>query len=536
MKQLLFSNIKNALKTIGLAVAITAIGASGSGLLQASQVEAEAATQSSLQSTLDGILADPRLEGAQVGVVVRDAETGNALYDRNSKGLLIPASNNKLYSSAAALEVLGPNHSFKTSVTYDGKRVGSMVTGNLYLKGTGDPTMQASDYDALAQAVAAKGVKQVMGNLVADDSYFDKTRLGYNWGWDSNPYYYQPEISALTVAANNDFDISALVVRVAPNAAAGKPAAISTLPATNFVTFRNETTTGPAGSQNTLQVQRELGVNTIVVTGNIPIDATPAHVISTVSDPTGYAASIFRDALNRHGVKILGKTVQATMPAETMSVAERTSMPLSELLTPYLKLSNNGIAEILVKAMGQKTKGQGTWSAGLAAETDALKSKLGVNVSKLQFVDGSGLSNVNFTTPEQTTNLLRAARGKSWFQTWYNALPAAGQPDRLVGGTLRSRMQNTPAAGNVHAKTGSLDNVSALSGYVTTADQQKLVFSVMTNNYIKSSTKPLEDAIAIALASYSQNGTTSNTFSKPNTRMADQKDNGLECSWTPEGC
>jgi D-alanyl-D-alanine carboxypeptidase/D-alanyl-D-alanine-endopeptidase (penicillin-binding protein 4) len=519
------------------------------GLLLASSVPvftAHASTPTaldSLQSTINSVLADSRLDGAQAGVLVRSAKDNSTLYSRNPDTRLIPGSNAKLYSSTAALAKLGGDYKFNTTVATTGSQVGPIVQGDLYLKGTGDPTMQEADYDKLAAQVAAKGITIVQGHLVADDTFFDSRRLGNNWAWDNNPFSYQPEISALTVAADSDYDIGSLTMITKPTTV-GKPAAITTDPATNYVKIQNETTTGAAGSGNTISVERENGVNTIVVSGSIPAGSQPEEDLSTVTDPTGYAASIFRDALQRHGVSVLGATTRGALPANNHPVTVRASLPLSQLYTPFLKLSNNGIAENLVKTMGALANGQGSWDNGLPVELAYDQSQLGVDTSKIAVVDGSGLSNLDFITPQQTTNLLLAAQKQAWFNTWYNALPIAGNSDPLVGGTLASRMVGTKAANNVHAKTGSLTGVSALSGYVTDADGEQLVFSIMENNYIHGSVKPIEDAIAVDLANFSRSSgvspsvkaqipsfTSTTTAGKAAATVDD-----LECSWTKAGC
>jgi D-alanyl-D-alanine carboxypeptidase/D-alanyl-D-alanine-endopeptidase (penicillin-binding protein 4) len=221
-------------------------------------------------------------------------------------------------------------------------------------------------------------------------------------------------------------------------------------------------------------------------------------------------------------------------------VTTRRSIPLSQLLTPFLKLSNNAHAEILVKAMGEKTQGVGSWDAGLPSVLN-VASQLGVDTSAVQIVDGSGLSNLDFIPARQTTNLLIGAQKEPFFQTWFNALPIACESDPLVGGTLASRMCGTPAAGNVHAKTGTLTGASALSGYVTDADGERLVFSVMENNYLSAAPKDLENAIAIDLAEFSRTAgvpaSHAATARPTTTRPAlDPRGHAVECSWTRSGC
>nr|BFE83018.1 hypothetical protein GCM10020093_056190 [Planobispora longispora] len=200
-------------------------------------------------------------------------------------------------------------------------------------------------------------------------------------------------------------------------------------------------------------------------------------------------------------MRVLGRTARGAAPSGAATVAERRSMPLGELLVPFMKLSNNMHAEILTKSIGREVSGAGTWSAGLAAITSFAQAN---RMPTLRMRDGSGLSRVDGLTPGGVTGMLLALRSQPWFDTWYGSLPVAGEADRMVGGTLRSRMRGTPAAGNVRAKTGSLTGVTSLSGYVTGADGEPLVFSIMINQYLSASPKDVEDKIAIRLARFSR--------------------------------
>lgn len=475
-----------------------------------------------LATDLDTILSSPALAGADVALVVRTVD-GQTVYSHASDRRRQPASNEKLITSAAALDVLGPDYRFATTVQAAGRRHGPVLDGDLYLKGTGDPTMLAADYDALAAQVAGAGITFVRGGLAADDTWFDDVRLGSSWAWDDEPFYYNAQISALTAAPDTDYDAGSIIVKVAPGA--NGRAVVTTEPPTDYVTVANTAVTGPAGSANTISVDRVHGGNTITVTGSIPTGGATTSEWMAVWDPTGYAAALFRAALGRHGVRVLGPTTRAATPAKATPVASRQSMPLRELLTPFLKLSNNMHAEILTKAMGRKTRDQGTWGAGLAAIADRLPS-FGIDPARLSLQDGSGLSRMDQVSPDQLATLLGAARGRPWFPVWYDALPIAGQADRMVGGTLRSRMRNTPAAGNVHAKTGSLTGVSSLSGYVTTANGQQWVFSMVTNNAIGVNLKGLEDTVAVRLA---QEGSGARTVTPARTEQRNASE--LECSW-----
>ncbi|WP_088316960.1 D-alanyl-D-alanine carboxypeptidase/D-alanyl-D-alanine-endopeptidase [Kineosporia sp. R_H_3] len=459
-----------------------------------------AAQIAGLATTIDGILADGRLAGSQKRVVVKDAVTGEVLYNRNGTLRGNPASNEKLFTSAAAMDLLGPAFRFTTSVSRTGTVAGGRLTGNLYLRGTGDPTTLASDYDRLAGAVAAAGITSVSGFLGVDDTAFDAVRLGPAWSWDNEPYAYSAQVSALTIAPDTDYDAGAVAVTVRPAARGSRPT-VSFVPASTRYTVVNRATTGAAGSGRTLRVVRAHGSNRFVVTGSVPAGGVASRRLLSVWDPSYVAADVFRAALAKRGIRFSAAPVlrRATTPTTATRIATDSSVTLATLLTKFLKLSNNGHAEVLVKAIGRKRAGAGTWAAGTSAIRTWLAAN-GVVTSAIRMSDGSGLSRTDLLTANQVTNLLRAVRAKPWFPTWYAALPVAGRADRLVGGTLRYRMGGTAAAGNVHAKTGSLTSVSALSGYVTTAGGRRLVFSVIITDFVAAGVKDLEDRIAVALA------------------------------------
>lgn len=318
-----------------------------------------------LTQDLNQILADSRLTIAQAGVVVKSATTGEELYANNSGKLLLPASNTKLFTSAAAVDTLGLDYRFPTTVLSGGRTAGSVLAGDLVLRGTGDPTMLAEDYDALAAAVAAKGIKLVTGKLVTDDTWFDAVRLGTDWAWDDETAYYAAQISALTASPDRDYDAGSVIVSVAAD---GDKVKVTTTPETDYLKIVNRAT---VGAETDVLIERQHATNTVVITGTV---ADPYDEWVAVDDPTRYVASLFRKALVKHGVRVLGPTTTAPAPGGAAELAKHESMPLSELLVPFLKLSNNMHAEILTKAMGRKTSGQGTWSAGLKVSTDFAKA------------------------------------------------------------------------------------------------------------------------------------------------------------------
>lgn len=487
-----------------------------------------------LKGALDTILADSRMDGGAASVVIADAATGERLYQRDSTDRLMPASNTKLVTSAAAMELLGPDYRFRTDVLTTGRRHGTVLRGDLYLRGGGDPTTLAKDYDELAADLAATGVTRVTGRVVADDTRFDNQRLGRAWAADDESSYYSAQISPLTLAPDTDYDSGTVVVEALPGAAPGDKPLVRLTPPTDYVRIDISGTTVATGQADTLAVERQHGTNTITVSGNIPVDASATKEWVAVWEPTGYAAAVFSDALARHGVRVTGRPLLGRpTPPGARQVASKSSMPLKELLLPFMKLSNNMHAETLTKAIGYETAGRGSWSAGLAAISDYLK-KEGVTTATLRQVDGSGLSRMNVIPAGQLATLLLSVRDAPWYADWHASLPVACATDRAVGGTLRSRMCATPAALNARAKTGSLTGASALSGYVTDAGGRELVFSVVLNNYLASSVKSIEDAIVVTLAKSDTAGGAITAVPVPVPPQRERRAEppaDLECAW-----
>jgi D-alanyl-D-alanine carboxypeptidase/D-alanyl-D-alanine-endopeptidase (penicillin-binding protein 4) len=437
---------------------------------------------------LGQIFGAGRLAGATVAVDVREAAGGAVVYQRNSGLRVLPASNQKVLTAAAALEVLGPGYRFRTSVRQRGN--------DLYLRGRGDPTLTYTRIDRLAVAAARKGTRKY-ARLIVDDSWFDRVPLGLDWSWQDEPYAYTAPVSALTFAANGRFDTAAVEIRY--RGVAGRRPVVQVWPPTGSVRVVNRAVT--RGGGDAVEAVRAHGTKTVTVSGSIGAGRSGTELVS-VPDPAVTTAGLFRAALRRHGVTISGRTLRGTVPGGTRAVTATSSRPLSEILPPFLKLSNNGIAELLVKAMSRAADPArpGSWPTGLATATGAL-GRLGVDTRMLTMGDGSGLSRRNWVTARQMTTVLEKAQRRTWFPAFRAALPVAGDPDPMIGGTLRNRMRGTAAAGKVRAKTGTLSGVNALSGYVTAADGRRLVFSFVVNNAIGAAVPVLDEA-AVALAAW----------------------------------
>ncbi|WP_371493995.1 D-alanyl-D-alanine carboxypeptidase/D-alanyl-D-alanine-endopeptidase [Kitasatospora sp. NBC_00374] len=452
-----------------------------------------------LAADLDRLLADARLTGAQVSALVTDPATGEVVYEHAPGALLLPASTQKTVTAAAALDLLGPDHRFRTDVLAAGRRTGGVVDGDLVLRGGGDPSLLAADLDDLARQVADGGVTSVGGGVLADASRYDDVPLGPNWAWDDQAAYYSPQISALTLTTDGDYDPGTVRLTVTPGDAPGRPAAVRVTPAEAPVHLSGQVRTGAAGSERTVDVARRPGGNELVLSGSVPADADPGDEWIAVDRPAVLAATVFAAALARHGVTVHGPVAEGPAPEGGTELASHDSAPVSALMTPFLKLSNNGIAEHLIKEIGRVRADEGSWAAG-TDEVRAFLHRGGLETGEARQVDGSGLSRHNLLSARRLTALLAFARRQSWFSTWYDALPVAGDARRMVGGTLTNRLRGTAAEGRVHAKTGSMTGVDALTGYVERPDGQPLAFAVIVNNFTATGPRSVIDAFVLRLA------------------------------------
>lgn len=451
-------------------------------------------------NTLDQLLNDPVLEGSLVSLTVRDADTGTSLYQRNGMTRLLPASGLKLLTTAAAMEVLGAEFGFSTQVLTAGQLKGDRLDGDLYLRGSGDPSIQAEDYQRLAADLAALGIKRVRGNVLIDDTAFDSVRLGVDWANDDESAAYAAQISALSLSPDSDFDAGTVIV-TARATVEGDPVVVNIHPANTIMTVTNSVTIGAA---NTLRVSREHGSNRLLVSGTLPA-GTAARKWVSVWEPTRLVADVFHRALIAQGIKVDGRTViGVTTPSGARPLAAHDSLPLAQLLTPLLKLSNNNMTEVLLKTMGRSTGNVGTAESGIAVVNSFLQ-RHGLQGSAIVQVDGSGLSRRNLISTQSLTDLLLRVRHQPWFDYWYAALPIAGNPERMLGGTLRNRLRGTFAQDNLHAKTGTMTAVSSLSGYLRSVEGRALVFAMISNNYLAegAAVKSLEDKVAVALTQWS---------------------------------
>lgn len=454
-------------------------------------------SREALQAELRGILEAPELSEAFAGVHVRSLKDGQTLFAHNADRLFNPASNMKLLTTASALWFLGPNYRFRTEARRDAELEGGVVKGNLYVKGGGDPTLTSEEVFGFVNEIALRGVREVKGDLVVDDTFFDRVFEGPGWDQEIGDHAYAAPIGALS------FNFNTFEVHVTPGDRVGDPVHVAVWPDVPSIEVTASAFTRGSGSRGRIWTgtSRQPGDRIrVTVRGTMAANDVYGRINrSRVHNPSLFAGEMLMRMLDMRGIKVKGKLRFAAMPKRgTVPVAMHLSSPLADIVSTLNKFSNNFMAEQILKTLGAELyEGQGTWATGNRAVRDFL-AEVGIDGDKVVLANGSGLNDANRVTPEQLTRVLQAMYQRFDVQPEFVAsLAVAG-----ASGTIHSRFEDSPAEARLRAKTGSLTGVSALSGYVETQDGDVLAFSVMMNDYQgrARSMWRIQDRIGIALA------------------------------------
>jgi D-alanyl-D-alanine carboxypeptidase/D-alanyl-D-alanine-endopeptidase (penicillin-binding protein 4) len=444
---------------------------------------------STLAVAIDRIIERPAFAPAFWGIEVRDLRSGRVLYARNASKNLTPASTMKLVTTAAALDALGPEARFRTTVESAGLLDPSgRLSGDLYLVGRGDPGLaeRAAEgrtaFDVFADALWAAGVRSVEGRVVGHEGLFKGDRRGASWQWDDLVWCYGAEVAALS------WNTSCANVTVSPGTRPGEPALVTRDPASSYYEVVSTVVTAAAGQKSDLTLVRDLGSSVIHLSGSYTLGAEADVLEVALEDPARYAVTVFAERLASRGIHVSGAvaTSSEALPLGLRVLASRDSEPLSEILKKTNKASNNFKAESLLRLVGLQAKGEGSTSAGLEAVGDFLKQS-GVDIGSAAIGDGSGMAPTDLLAPHQIVDLLVAMDAHRHAQAFRDSLPVAG-----VDGTLEHRMRGTRAERRVVAKTGTRRHANALAGYVTTLSGGRLAFSMAVGNH----TVPSREATA----------------------------------------
>ena len=459
--------------------------------------------EAGLEDQIKNVLEDSRLDGTTTSISIRNAADGKILYTNLGDTRVHPASLMKLFTGVAALETLGLEHTFNTELYTDGEIKNGALQGNLYLRGLGDPTLTRDDLTTFAHELKDKGIHTIKGDLFGDDTWYDDDRLSQDLNWSDEPYYSGAQVSALTLSPNDDFDAGTVIVDVYPAAKAGEAGTIRMVPENNYLTIVNKTKTVAKNGTSYIKAERVHGSNTIIVTGTVPVGLKQNRSWASVWEPTNYTMNVFKHVLDEQGIEFTNVTQvgTGTVPGGATLLATKQSIPLKKLITPFMKLSNNGHGEVLVKEIGRVIGGEGSWTKGLSVMNQTL-ADIGIDMNTILLRDGSGMSHKTLVTSNEVTNLLYIVQTKPWYEDFMNSLPVAGIEERFVGGTLRYRMKDTAAEGKVKAKTGTLNGVTSLAGYAETKDGETLIFSAIINNHLDDTAYGLLDEIAVIISNY----------------------------------
>ena len=442
---------------------------------------------SELRDQLDDYFNDPNFSNAIWGVFVKSLKTGEILYKRNADKLFNPASDMKLFTSAAALLLLGPDFTYETNFYVNGDLEKGVLKGDLIIQGSGDPTISNRFYDGektkiledWADTLKSKGIWVIKGNIYGDDSSFDNLNLGSGWTLDYESSWFAAPSGALS------FNDNTLEIKIEPSEV-NFPAKVSLLPSTEYCSLTSKVSTVDENVESNLSAVRLRGSNQIIVSGIISKKSDPIIEHVSISDPTMFFLTVLREVLESRGIVIQGHIGNLSAadnkihPDNLTPIYSHRSIPLKKIIKELNKNSNNFYAEQLLKTMGLEIFNYGT-SANGARACKGIFNTMGVNPDNMVMADGSGLSRLDLVTPKQIVNLLSFMYKSDEFQNFYGSLPIAG-----IDGTLINRMKKTAAENNVRAKAGYNNNISSLSGYLRTFGGENLVFSIMVNNFVTS--------------------------------------------------
>src|SRR5437762_1244321 len=439
---------------------------------------------------VEALLGTAPTNKGEWGLLIMDAETGETLYEQNADRYFVPASNMKLFTTALALAKLGPDYRFHTTLETRASISNGVLTGNLTLVGRGDPNLSnrkfpynlKEEFDGppektlteLADAIVAKGVKEISGDVIGDDSYFPRERYPSGWEIDDMVWEYGAAISSIVV------DDNTVTLTLTPGEQPGSPVQASESPATLEFLVENDVVTSNPDVKSDLTLTREPGASLVVVKGTMPAKSSPRKLVLAVEEHAQHAAAVLKRLLEDRGVHVDGIArahhEAPKTPGDPVVLAEHVSVPLGDAVKLINKISQNLHTEMLLRTVARQN---GMWSTDddLMKAPQDFYASAGIDPDDVIQSDASGLSRHDLVTPRAIAALLQFAQKQPWFEAYFNSLPVAG-----VDGTLEDRMKNTPAAGHIHAKTGSVEHVRTLSGFADTLSGRRLIFSFLSNN------------------------------------------------------
>jgi D-alanyl-D-alanine carboxypeptidase/D-alanyl-D-alanine-endopeptidase (penicillin-binding protein 4) len=448
-----------------------------------------------------GTFLNARVRSGAWGAMIVSLTRGDTLFSSNPGAAMVPASTMKLFTAALAFDAFGPDHQFTTTVLRDGTlgEDGSL-DGNLVLRGGGDPGLSTRYYRppaegpmvTLARMVAATGIKRVTGDLIADGSAFESKRVPDGW----LPRYLEAGYAARVSALSMNENLATVVITAQPN---GRAAVALDPPSSTVPVINNARVV--AGSRGAKLTVRRLADGRVDVRGWIGSRAGTRAYLVVIDDPAPWVAGALRSALAAQGIIVNGQVRVAPTASTAIPVASLPSPPLARLAAVMNRESINHFAELLFRDVAHAASPDRIGSAayGNVLLQRFLTEKVGANPQEVYATDGSGLSTLDRVTPRSLVQLLGYSHRTSWAADFHASLPVAGESE-----LLRHRMRYTPAHGNLHAKTGTTNDVIALAGYVTARNGEVLAFSFLYNGRDRWNAKEAIDVSGATLAAFTR--------------------------------
>jgi serine-type D-Ala-D-Ala carboxypeptidase/endopeptidase (penicillin-binding protein 4) len=449
-----------------------------------------------IQSDIERLLIGYE-DTAHIGVKVVSLKNGQRIFCRAQDKLFVPASVLKIFTAAAALDLLGVDFRFETNIYALEKPENGAIRGDLYLKGGGDPSLTIEDLRNLAFQLQLKGIRCIEGSLIVDNTEFDPVPLGPGWMWDEGAEYWNSPLDALTV------NHSCVDLWVEPPEKGSTPK-ITTFPQTDTVTILNLAQVGIGKEPISVKRCWATQDNIIEIKGMIPPDSPPLFFRVSIENPALYTGALFHNILKEMGITIQNEVKQADTPLHAIVLATHLSQPLRTLAAFMMKESDNLYANSFFKKVGARFLGvPGTWLKGAQAMRFFLQKKAGLDTTDFVIVDGSGESRYNLVSPHQIVQFLNWAHLQfSFVPEWIASFPIAG-----IDGSLRNRMTDASVRGKVRAKPGTMTGITALAGFAQSLDGEILIFSILTNGFVqpvKIMRAELEDQFATILTQFSR--------------------------------
>ena len=448
---------------------------------------------------------DSLFTNAHWGVLVESLSNGEIWYEQNKDKMFIPASNEKIITTAASLVTLGDNFTFETKLYFNGEIIDSVLKGDLIVQGNGDPTFYTKFFEDprtpffnWADSLLKLGIKEIDGNIIGDDNLFEDNGYGNGWSFDGLDSWYSAESGALQINENY------IDLQIIPPKNLKDSLQIIPNIKSNYFTIINNTIISDTGKTR-ISINRPFGTNNIIISGVVKTGSRIIERSPSISNPTLFYTTVLKESLIEKGIIVTGKAIdcddlnnwQLDTTNSTLLLSHN-SPQLKDILKGLMKRSQNMYAETMVKTLGLFANGNGSFRDGKKV-VESVLANFGIAPKTYAYSDGSGLSRYNYISPQQIVKILIAMKNSKYWNIWKELFPIAG-----VDGTLKNRMKNTKAEANVIAKTGTISNVRGLSGYLKAANGEEVVFSFLINGHLRDSedTELITDSVLSLIAEY----------------------------------